>query len=129
MKCCLMPHARVYLRRSTLRRWRDPQRFERLLIDLDPTSENRFAVDQIGRTGTVRMHAHAMQQAFNSYRRYCDEAPRAALTQRLGPRTPDAPAPSPRSPALPAWLGALVLLLLLGEWASRRARGRAGVPA
>lgn len=54
-----------------------------------------------------------------------DEAPRASLTQRLGPSVPDSPPVAPRSPALPAWLGALILLVLLGEWASRRARGLA----
>ena len=54
-----------------------------------------------------------------------ESAPRAALIQRLGPAV-DAPtsAPSTAHP-LPLWLGAITLVLLLAEWASRRARGAA----
>lgn len=52
-------------------------------------------------------------------------APRAALVHRLGPAVPFAPIiPSDPRP-LPAWLGALTLILLVAEWASRRARGAA----
>lgn len=52
-------------------------------------------------------------------------APRAALVQRLGDAVPSAPTiPSDPRP-LPAWLGAITLILLVAEWASRRARGAA----
>jgi hypothetical protein len=54
-----------------------------------------------------------------------DEAPLAALVQRLGPAVADAPATRPVPSSLPAWSGAVALLLLLAEWASRRARGAA----
>lgn len=54
---------------------------------------------------------------------FADPAPRAALVQALGPAQ-DAPITGSRGlPALPAWLGALLLLLFVGEWSSRRARG------
>lgn len=54
-----------------------------------------------------------------------ESAPRAALVHRLGPSVPAAPTtPSPPR-ALPAWLGAITLVLLVAEWASRRARGAA----
>lgn len=52
-----------------------------------------------------------------------DPAPRAALVQALGEPNADAPTGSTRAPRLPAWLGLLLLAALLGEWASRRARG------
>ena len=54
-----------------------------------------------------------------------ESAPRAALVHRLGPAV--AAAASTRVPprALPAWLGAITLVLLVAEWASRRARGAA----
>lgn len=54
-----------------------------------------------------------------------DEAPLAALVQRLGPAVADAPPSRPVPSSLPAWSGAVALLLLLAEWASRRARGAA----
>ncbi len=54
-----------------------------------------------------------------------ESAPRAALVHRLGPSVLAAPTtPSPPR-ALPAWLGAITLVLLVAEWASRRARGAA----
>jgi uncharacterized membrane protein len=52
-------------------------------------------------------------------------APLAELVQALGPAV-DADAPSSDSPTpLAPWLGVLILGALLGEWASRRARGAA----
>ncbi len=54
-----------------------------------------------------------------------DGAPLASLVQRLGPAMPGRAATPPATPALPAWLGLAALALLLGEWASRRARGAA----
>jgi hypothetical protein len=52
-------------------------------------------------------------------------APRAAMVQRLGPAVSAAPIiPSDPRP-LPAWLGAITLVLMVAEWASRRARGAA----
>lgn len=52
-------------------------------------------------------------------------APLAELVQALGPAV-GATSPSREAPApLPAWLGAVILALLLAEWASRRARGAA----
>lgn len=57
--------------------------------------------------------------------RRSDEAPLAALVQRLGAPVADAPPTPPAVPTIPAWLGPLALLLLLAEWASRRARGAA----
>ncbi len=54
-----------------------------------------------------------------------DPAPRASMFHALGAPTVDAPS-GPRGPKeLPRWLGALILLLLLAEWASRRGRGAA----
>jgi hypothetical protein len=52
-----------------------------------------------------------------------DPAPLASLVDALGPAQADAPATSPVGDPLPPWLGAIALLLLVGEWASRRARG------
>jgi hypothetical protein len=54
-----------------------------------------------------------------------DESPLATIIQRLGAPIADAPSSAPVSPSLPVWLGALALVLLLAEWASRRARGAA----
>ena len=54
-----------------------------------------------------------------------DPAPLAALVHALGHARSDAPSSAGRSSRLPLWLGALILLLLVGEWASRRARGAA----
>ena len=52
-------------------------------------------------------------------------APRASLVHQLGHAVASAPIiPSDPHP-LPAWLGALTLILLVAEWASRRARGAA----
>lgn len=56
-----------------------------------------------------------------------DAAPAASLIAALGPPADEAPARAaaagPRTPP-PWWLFALVAVALLGEWASRRARGR-----
>lgn len=52
-------------------------------------------------------------------------APRAALVQQLGDAVPSAPIIPSDSRPLPAWLGAVTLILLVAEWASRRARGAA----
>ncbi|MCE9601265.1 MAG: hypothetical protein K8S21_03505 [Gemmatimonadetes bacterium] len=52
-------------------------------------------------------------------------APRATLVQRLGPAVSVAPPTPPAPRALPAWLGIITLILLVAEWASRRARGAA----
>ena len=52
-----------------------------------------------------------------------DAAPRAALVHRLGPPVAAAPVAPPPPAPLPAWIGALTLILLVAEWASRRARG------
>ena len=52
-------------------------------------------------------------------------APRAALVHRLGPSVAAAPTTPSAPRALPAWLGAITLVLLVAEWASRRARGAA----
>ena len=49
--------------------------------------------------------------------------PLAALVNALGESREAAPGSTPRGPAIPAWLGALILLLLLTEWALRRLRG------
>lgn len=54
-----------------------------------------------------------------------DESPLATIVQRLGAPVADAPASAPDSPTLPTWIGALALVLLVAEWASRRARGAA----
>lgn len=54
-----------------------------------------------------------------------DAAPLASLTHALGPASPGVAATTNRGPALPLWLGPLILLALLGEWASRRGRGAA----
>lgn len=54
-----------------------------------------------------------------------ESAPLAALVHRLGPSVAAAPATQPPPRALPAWLGAITLILLVAEWASRRARGSA----
>lgn len=54
-----------------------------------------------------------------------ESAPRAALVHRLGPAVSAAVATRVPPRALPAWLGAITLILLLAEWASRRARGAA----
>ncbi len=54
-----------------------------------------------------------------------DEAPLATIVQRLGPAVADSPSIAPAAPRLPIWLGLLALVLLLAEWASRRARGAA----
>lgn len=52
-------------------------------------------------------------------------APRAALLHALGPSSAESqPAPT-GSRQLPRWLGALILILLMVEWASRRGRGAA----
>lgn len=55
-------------------------------------------------------------------------APLAEAVQALGPAL-DAPpvgvSPSATANRLPAWLAPLILLLLVGEWASRRSRGAA----
>lgn len=52
-------------------------------------------------------------------------APLALAIQALGPGTqaPPRAARDPRVPTLPRWLGPLILAVLVGEWASRRARG------
>ena len=52
-----------------------------------------------------------------------DPAPLASLVDALGPAQADAPASAPARDPLPPSLGALALLLLVVEWASRRARG------
>lgn len=52
-----------------------------------------------------------------------DAAPLAATIAALGPATAPVRLPQPRGTPLPAWLGALILGLLLLEWASRRTRG------
>lgn len=52
-----------------------------------------------------------------------DPAPLASLVDALGPAQAAAPATPTRRDPLPPWLGALALLLLVAEWASRRARG------
>ncbi|MCC7001916.1 MAG: hypothetical protein IT357_07150 [Gemmatimonadaceae bacterium] len=52
-----------------------------------------------------------------------DPAPLASLVDALGPAQADAPASAPARDPLPPWLGAIALLLLVAEWASRRARG------
>lgn len=56
-------------------------------------------------------------------------APRAALVHALGPATIDSPSGARRGLRgpwqLPRWLGAVMLVLLLAEWASRRGRGAA----
>lgn len=52
-----------------------------------------------------------------------ESAPRAALVQRLGPPVAEPPSLAPTAAPLPAWIGALILILLVAEWASRRARG------
>jgi len=52
-----------------------------------------------------------------------DPAPLAALVDALGPAQAAAPTTSPARDPLPPWLGAPALLLLVAEWASRRARG------
>ncbi len=54
-----------------------------------------------------------------------ESAPRAALVHRLGPSVSAAPTTQSPSRALPSWLGAITLVLLVAEWASRRARGAA----
>lgn len=51
-----------------------------------------------------------------------DPAPTAALVQALGAATP-APARGACGARLPAWLAPLLLVALLAEWGSRRARG------
>lgn len=50
-------------------------------------------------------------------------APFAAMVHALGPPSPGEPRDAPR-PALPAWLGLLILLAATLEWALRRRRGR-----
>jgi hypothetical protein len=57
--------------------------------------------------------------------RELDAAPLASLTHALGPASAAATATAGRGPVLPLWLGPLILLALLGEWASRRGRGAA----
>lgn len=52
-----------------------------------------------------------------------EPAPTAALVQALGPATPEPPALPGPGPALPLWLGPLIIVALLAEWASRRTRG------
>jgi len=54
-----------------------------------------------------------------------ESAPRAALVQRLGPPVSAAPVTPSDPRALPLWMGAIILVLLVAEWASRRARGAA----
>ena len=54
-----------------------------------------------------------------------DAAPLASLTHALGPASAANVATTSRGPALPLWLGPLILLVLLAEWASRRGRGAA----
>lgn len=54
-----------------------------------------------------------------------DPAPRAAIVHALGAPGGSAPVGESRGPGLPRWLGPLILLALLGEWGSRRARGAA----
>ncbi|MFN0097578.1 MAG: hypothetical protein ACKVS7_02810 [Gemmatimonadaceae bacterium] len=54
-----------------------------------------------------------------------DPAPFASLVDALGPAQPAASTTDPPRDPLPPWLGALALLLLVAEWASRRARGAA----
>lgn len=51
--------------------------------------------------------------------------PLAATIAALGPALASDPTGAPRGDALPLWLGALVLALLVAEWASRRTRGAA----
>jgi len=51
--------------------------------------------------------------------------PLAATIAALGPALASDPTSAPRGDALPLWLGALVLALLVAEWASRRTRGAA----
>ncbi len=50
-------------------------------------------------------------------------APRAALVHALGDERPEPRRLAGAPPALPWWLGPLILILLLAEWASRRRRG------
>lgn len=52
-----------------------------------------------------------------------DPAPTAALVQALGPASPEPSSGSSPGPQLPLWLGPLILVALLAEWASRRTRG------
>jgi hypothetical protein len=54
-----------------------------------------------------------------------DASPLAALVQALGPARTDAPSSVPRPAGLPLWIGGLILVLLVAEWASRRLRGAA----
>jgi hypothetical protein len=50
-------------------------------------------------------------------------APRAALVHALGDERPAPRRADAALPALPWWLGSIILILLLAEWASRRRRG------
>jgi hypothetical protein len=54
-----------------------------------------------------------------------DAAPLATLTHALGAASAASSASAGRGPVLPVWLGPLILLALLAEWASRRGRGAA----
>lgn len=54
-----------------------------------------------------------------------DPAPLAALTHSLGAPIAEAARGTTQSRSLPAWLAPLILITLLAEWASRRARGAA----
>lgn len=50
-------------------------------------------------------------------------APLAALVHTLGESREAVSGPTQRGPAIPLWLGASILLLLLAEWVLRRLRG------
>ncbi|MDH5235824.1 MAG: hypothetical protein OEW77_12785, partial [Gemmatimonadota bacterium] len=54
---------------------------------------------------------------------HADGAPLAATIDALGPASAPTRLAAPRGTPLPTWLGALILGLLLIEWASRRTRG------
>ena len=72
-------------------------------------------------SGTPAVHVRAE----GAWRPPCAPRRPPRRLPRLGPAVADAPATRPVPSSLPAWSGAVALLLLLAEWASRRARGAA----
>jgi hypothetical protein len=83
-----------------------------------PREDAHSANNPLGVTGGSRAAVRAARGAL-------DPAPLASLTHVLGAPSAAAATAAGRGPTLPLWLGPLILLALLAEWASRRGRGAA----
>lgn len=79
----------------------------------------------VGSVAHVAVPPDAADAAATSPDASAEGAPLAATIHALGAATTAADPRAPTGPPLPGWLGALILALLLAEWASRRTRGLA----